>query len=353
MDLLKNYKYDVAISLCNQDAEYARSLKAQINPSLNVFFYEQNQEEIISKSGPEVFASVFKEARVVVILSRKEWSQTFYTELEMHAITDRYKKEGLGFLVVVPMLPGEKPIWYPETLIYADPLSMSLEKIATVVEYRVTQSGGIVKQLTLEDNYEHLQRRIEEKKCAIRLQSTKEAIEEVDKEGATIYALVQQKMDFLTTGNPAGIERNLWPSPNVETFFRMGRYILEIRFLKPDIMYNKIVSTQDYTLVICISRVFGNLRNLYEQSENKKPIKSQEYKYLYGTPTKGWATPYVPTNKPSAADKQVLFSFKDPIRMQETHYHYDLRYPANAAILIDKWYSELLNYAASNIKNYI
>lgn len=78
MDTLsKNYKYDVAFSLCKQDVEFAGKLIAQLNPSLKVFFYEQNQEELISKSGPEAFGKVFKEeSRIVVILSRKEWGES-------------------------------------------------------------------------------------------------------------------------------------------------------------------------------------------------------------------------------------------------------------------------------------
>lgn len=50
------YKWDIAISLCKQDVDFARKLVKAFNPSLNVFFYEDRQEDLISKSGPVEFA---------------------------------------------------------------------------------------------------------------------------------------------------------------------------------------------------------------------------------------------------------------------------------------------------------
>lgn len=66
---MNNFKYDVAISLCKEDVEFAKRLIKAINPSLNVFFYADRQEDLISKSGPEAFAKIFKnESRIVVVL---------------------------------------------------------------------------------------------------------------------------------------------------------------------------------------------------------------------------------------------------------------------------------------------
>jgi hypothetical protein len=86
---MKNYKWDIAISLCKQDVDFARKIVRTLNPSLKVFFYEERQEELISKSGPEAFAKAFKEqSRIVVILSRNEWTESFYTDIERNAIID-------------------------------------------------------------------------------------------------------------------------------------------------------------------------------------------------------------------------------------------------------------------------
>ena len=117
---MTDYKYDIAISLCKQDAVFAKKLVKALNPGLKIFFYEEKQEELISKSGPEVFAKIFKEqSRVVVILSRNEWSESYYTDIERSAIIDRtsVKNEGYNFLMVIPMEPGQIPSWYPSTRI--------------------------------------------------------------------------------------------------------------------------------------------------------------------------------------------------------------------------------------------
>ena len=53
---IKKYNWDIAISLCKQDINFAKKLVSFINPSLKVFFYEDRQEDLISKSGPVAFA---------------------------------------------------------------------------------------------------------------------------------------------------------------------------------------------------------------------------------------------------------------------------------------------------------
>lgn len=133
---MPNYDYDIAISLCKQDVDFGKKLVNNINPSLKVFFYENNQEDIISKSGPEVFSRIFKDkSRVVVILSRDEWSDSFYTDIERNAIIDRtsVKNEGYNFLMVIPMVPGQIPSWYPSTRIYADPRKFSVKQMARFI----------------------------------------------------------------------------------------------------------------------------------------------------------------------------------------------------------------------------
>lgn len=69
---MSNYKYDIAISLCKEDVSFARKLVAALNPNLRVFFYEDKQEELISKSGPEAFAKVFKEESQVDIAAEQQ-----------------------------------------------------------------------------------------------------------------------------------------------------------------------------------------------------------------------------------------------------------------------------------------
>lgn len=348
----QQYKYEIAISLCKEDAQYARDLKTQLNPGLKVFFYEDNQEEIISRSGTEVFASVFKEARVVVILSRKEWGQTFYTELEMHSITDRYKREGLSFLVVIPMVPGEKPVWYPDTMIYADPLNMGLDKIATVVEYRVTQSGGLVKPLTLEDIHQNLLQRFEKKKALVQLQTTSLAASAAKIELDSIKEWTEQKQEV--------IKQEAFWNPNYmsggihyEFFLHLDGYLLEIRTFGPDEMLRHTISAQEYQVLCRLYQVTGPLRQISMQSPNKKVIATKIYAYLYDSLLMGWAEMDEHKKRVNSKENAVLFMIQAPPEANEQYWHYDLKNPMRTEALVDHWFQELVKHSSKELEKYL
>lgn len=350
----KDYKYDVAISLCNQDAEFARKLKAQINPSLNVFFYEQNQEEIISKSGPEVFGRVFKESRIVIILSRKEWGETYYTGIEKSVILDRtsVKGEGYDFLMVIPMMPNEIPIWYPSTRIYANPQNSSVEELAKFIEFKVTEAGGVVRQLTLEDVHKHLLNRIAEKKKLIKLQTCKEALDDILAAIEKIEQIVNKKIEFIESTGYWATQKQSWHLP-FGSCFAIEDSLLEIRILKPDETYQRIVSTQDYTLSIRLYKIIGGINNLYEESDNKQLIGTQNYKYLYSETLKGWSASFMDRNQITEKEASVLFRYRDPDNIKVTYWYYDLKSPATPDVLLDLWFQGLLKDASTNIEKYV
>lgn len=343
---MDKYKYDIAISLCKEDTDFARKLIAQLNPSLKVFYYENNQEEIIGKSGSIVFASPFKEARIVVILSRKEWGKSFYTELEMHSINDRVKNEGYEFLVVIPMMPKEIPVWYPETMIYANPINLTLDVISKIVEYKITERGGVVKQLTLEDRYQHLLDKIEDKKKLIDLQSTPNALLSVNSELSIIRKIFNSHVALLQN-TPLGETRTLlFHESGIKSHYSINDYLLEINIQYPDEQYQKIVSTQDYTLNIKLSKVFGSLDKL-------NPIHVNNYKFYYSSILKGWATPIPFEQHASPNESLILFKYKDPERYQVTYYKYDLKSPISSEILLDSWFQILLEKATNNLNRYL
>jgi hypothetical protein len=104
-------------------------------------FYQTKTLQTYSATSPtaarsKVIQPTKEESRGVVILSRDEWSNSFYTEIERNAIIDRtaVKNEGYHFLMVIPMIQGEIPPWYPSTQIYASPFGFSIEEIA---HYRI------------------------------------------------------------------------------------------------------------------------------------------------------------------------------------------------------------------------
>ncbi|MFB6307289.1 MAG: hypothetical protein ABEH43_09940 [Flavobacteriales bacterium] len=164
---MSTFKYDIAISLCSDDLEYGKKLYDALNPKLEKkFLYPEQQKKIITEHGDEFFRRIFKEeARVVVILHRKEWGETKFTGLEKDAILDRIGQEGQGhdFIFMVPV-DGSVPSWYPENRIYADPNEFSIEEIARFIEFLVAQRGGEVKPMTLEEKVEDFENRLQAKK---------------------------------------------------------------------------------------------------------------------------------------------------------------------------------------------
>lgn len=350
------YKYDIAFSLCKQDIQFARDLIAQLNPSINVFFYENNQEELIAKSGPETFGRIFNnEARIVVILSRKEWSESYYTDIERNAIIDRtsVRNEGYNFLMVIPMALGEIPSWYPTTKIYADPQHWSIDRLASFIEFKLSDEGGAIKQLTLEDRYDNLQQKIATKKLLVTKQVSSEAIASVRQSVGTIYQLTLGKISTFRNNGLWETAQQIWPQPLPGAYFRIGGVLIEIKVTCPDETYQRIVSSQDYLLKIALYKSTGSFDNLWQEVENIKPIKAGEYKFLYNDELQGWAIPFIYGKGISKLDTHVLFHFKDPNSFQSQDRYYDLKDPIGISDLIDQWFQELLAHASLTIEQYI
>lgn len=352
----ETYKYDIAFSLCKQDVQFARDLIAQLNPSINVFFYENSQEELIAKSGPEVFGRVFnKEARIVVILSRKEWSETYYTDIERNAIIDRtsIRNEGYNFLMVIPMAPGEVPSWYPKTKIYADSQHWSIDRLASFVEFKLADEGGLIKKLTLEDRYNNLQQRIAAKNLLMQKQLSSEALQAVRSEIDTIDKIVRSKIDVFKDNKLWQTRQQSWPQPLPGAYFSISGIILEVKVMAPDETRQKIVSCQDYLLRVALYISMGAHNDLRQEVEFNKPFNLTEYRFLYNGEQLGWAIPVIYGKSISQLDTQVLFRHKEPNVIQNSMRYYDLRDPASSAEIIDEWFQQLLGYGTETIENYI
>ena len=338
----KKYNWDIAISLCKQDIDFAKKLVKAINPSLKVFFYEDRQDELISKSGPVAFAKTFKdESRVVVILSRDEWSNSYYTEIERNAIIDRtaFKNEGYQFLMVIPMAQGETPPWYPSTQIYASPFRFSVEELAHFIEFKVAEEGGILKTLTVEDRYQKLIERIEEKKSVINLQHVKTAIQSAKDEMTVLKDCFNKKSEFLRKSIVDQVSWFAFSKHVNASYFAYGDYLLECQFSLPDEMYNRIVTTQDFCVTFELFQTFGN-------ANNRKSLEVEQRVFYYTPELQGWALPHL-YEQATNRELQVLFRNRDNSRF------YDLTNPLRTASLVDNWFQRLLSKSTQKIERYI
>ncbi|GAB1448207.1 hypothetical protein MASR2M44_12150 [Bacteroidota bacterium] len=339
--IMSNYKYDIAISLCKEDLSFARKLVAALNSNLKVFFYEDRQDELISKSGPEAFTRVFKEeCRVVVILSRKEWSDTFYTELEKNAIVDRLSsgKEGFGFLFVIPLAPKQVPTWYPETRIYADPTRFSIEELARFIEFKVTEQGGEVKQLSFKDRTEMLIKKINGKKELIQSQRTQEAIIAVQNELKFIKENLQSR--FETEVKTAGFNNvGFKPYHNFENhlFLEINKIQMNVEISDAwDTPIKK--SSQDYSLLFTI----------YDLRTQAQIAKSPLYRFFFNKKDSGWAEVVNYENSyVNQFNQELLF------KNSNTQTFYDLKGRIPSKSLINYWLNHLLDKVSGELEKYI
>lgn len=338
--ILQNFKYDIAISLCKEYVDFAEKLVKAINPNLKVFFYKHRQEELIGQSAPDIFAKVFKEeSRIAVILSSEQWGKTYYTGVERNAILDRTLKEGLGFIMVIPMKPGEKPDWYPDTYIYADRFNSTIEQLAKYIEFKVTTEGGIVKPLTLEEQHQNLIDKIKEKKNIINLQHSSTAIEIVINELPRFKKCFNDKCEFLR--NNIFDQLSYYPFNYAirKAHIGYGEYLLECEFILPGMIYDGIKTTQDVIVSLDLSKIYGDI-------STKKSLESEQRIFYYTPEFQGWALPHLheqATNK----ELQVLF------RNRYSQQYYDLVNPIRTEKLIDAWFQKLLSYSSKEIERYV
>lgn len=336
---MSNYKYDIAISLCKEDISFARKLVAAINPNLRVFFYEDKQEELISKSGPEAFAKVFKgESRVVVILSRKEWSETLYTEIEKNAIADRFSSEGYGFLFVIPLVSKQVPAWYPETRIYADPTRFSIEELAKFIEFKVTDRGGEVKPVPFKERADALIAKTKDKKELIKAQQTPEAINAAQDELKVIGNLLETK--FENEIKTAGFTRIAYEPYDIyrsNVYFIVNDIQLYIHINNP---WNQIIiqNNQVYSIQFTISNLLTNT-----------PITtSPVYRFVYAPINSGWAeVMQYERNQVNQFNEELLFKYLN------TQTYYDLKGRISSESLIEYWFNQLLNHVANALAKHI
>lgn len=336
---MSNYKYDIAISLCKEDISFARKLVAALNPNLKVFFYEDKQEELISKSGPVAFAKVFKgESRVVVILSRKEWSETFYTELEKNAIVDRFSSEGLEFLFVIPLVPKQVPAWYPETRIYADPTRFSIEELAKFIEFKVTEQGGEVKPVSFKERAEALVTKTKDKKQLINEQQTPEAISKTQDELTVVIDLVKTKFEheIKTAGfiNVAYVPYDIYRN---QVYIIVNNIQLYIKINNP---LNQII--------IKTNQVYSIEFKITDLMTKEIIAASPLYRFVYAPINSGWAeVVQYERNQVNPFNEELLFKYAN------TQTYYDLKGRISSETLIEYWFNQLLNHVANALAKHL
>ena len=199
---------DVAISFLSDDEELAKELHDVLSSRLDIFYYAERQDELVSEDGEEAFGKVFRDrARIVVIFYREGWGNTMMTRAEKSAIKQRAAKESYHFTIWVPL--GEKksvPSYIDPQFIWYDIDRWGINGLASVIEKKVQESGKEVHPKTTIDKLKEINDEIKlnEKRSAFErsekgvefVRKTDARLEETIKEKLTQFELIDSKINF-------------------------------------------------------------------------------------------------------------------------------------------------------------
>jgi len=193
---MSKYKYEVAFSFLKEDEPLAIQINDRIQDRLSTFVYSKNQEEVAGTDGEETFNKVFgEEARVVVVLHRRNWGNTPWTRIEETAIRNRGYEEGYDFVIFIPLeKPAQVPKWFPKTHIWANIERYGIDGAANIIETRVKQVGGSTREESVEEHASRVKRQIDAQRLKRQFLESdggvKAAHEEFNRLGAQLEATV-------------------------------------------------------------------------------------------------------------------------------------------------------------------
>ena len=191
------YKYDVAFSFCAKDENIATGINDLIQDRIKTFLYSKNQEAIAGTDGEETFNKVFAEdARIVFVLYRKEWGTSSWTRIEETAIRNRAYEEGFDFTILAPLeKPQTVPKWLPKTRIWYGLDRWGIEGGASVIEARVQEFSGEVKEETVEDRAAKLSRALIAEKEKQTLLDSDNGVKMANKEISKLFVEIENAIE--------------------------------------------------------------------------------------------------------------------------------------------------------------
>jgi hypothetical protein len=130
----------------------AQRLADALAPTLAIFVYSRQKEDLLGQDGMDAFAQVFESgARLAVILHRLGWGGTSWTGFEESHIKARSLRSHMQSFMVVRLDDSQLPTWVPATHLYASTATDSEEVIVGIIRSRARQEGADVRPETAAD----------------------------------------------------------------------------------------------------------------------------------------------------------------------------------------------------------
>ncbi len=196
----KDFKYEVAFTFCHEDESLATQLNDLICDRYKTFIYYEQQKRLAGNDGEIEFKKIFStEARVVVILYRNKWGETQFTRYERDAIRERGGEQSYDFTLLIPT---EKeiilPPWFPKYRLWYLLERYGIEGAASVIESRIQENKGIIKEEDAEEKAKRLQRKILLKEQKRKFLYSKNGVEAAAKEIKILFSILDDIADKST-----------------------------------------------------------------------------------------------------------------------------------------------------------
>ncbi len=187
------YKYEVAFSFLKEDEALAVQLNELLRDRYPTFIYSEHQTELAGKDGEVFLKQVFgKEARIVVILYRRDWGTKGWTRIEDNAIRDRAYDDGYDFCLLIPMNdPATIPRWFPKNRIWINTTRYGLETTAAIIEYRLQEQGGEAHSETTEEKVMRLRKQVAQAQETKAFLCSDKAVAPADHESQELLARIE------------------------------------------------------------------------------------------------------------------------------------------------------------------
>lgn len=158
----KEYKYDVAFSLLNEDLTLAQEINDLLSDRYKTFLYSERQKEIAGADGEVKFKEVFSnQARFVVVFFREGWGKTPWTRMEEEAIRGRAYEEGYDFVKFIPLGDNLKvPTYLPKIQLWINATRFGAKGAASVIEARLAELGAVTSKESTAERAARLDRQI-------------------------------------------------------------------------------------------------------------------------------------------------------------------------------------------------
>ena len=208
---VKEHDLDVAISFKSEDANLANDIRGRLGTSLDTFVYTAKQEELAGTDGLETLKMVFRHrVKLVVILFRAGWGKTPWTRVEMEAITDRFLKEGPGFLFVITLDSAPPPPWLPDKLIRFSLADFGLEQAVGAIKARALEVGSVLHHPSPAERARLAAEEAEFGKNRARLLRSEDGVQQAAAAATELFRLISERAAEAKNAAPTlGLEHGL------------------------------------------------------------------------------------------------------------------------------------------------